>query len=60
MGVRAGGVTDLCCRLRILVLQEVVGHLRRPGHFTRMLQTWEEQIKDQAIILEDECEELEL
>ena len=57
MGVQANGVLSLRCR--ILVLQEVVGHLRRPSHFACMSQTKDKQIENQVIVLEDECGELQ-
>lgn len=43
----------------VAILQEIVGHLRRPGHFTGAVQSEDEQIKDEPIVLEDERRELE-
>jgi hypothetical protein len=39
-------------------LQEVVGKLRRTGHFARTLQAEDEQVEYETVILEDEGGEL--
>jgi hypothetical protein len=43
----------------VAILQEIVGHLRGPGHFTGAMQSEDEQVKDKPIVLEYECRELE-
>ena len=40
---------------RVSILQEVVGYLRRPSHFACTLQTKDEQIENQTVVLENKC-----
>lgn len=56
-GVQADRVASL--RGRIAVLEEVVRHLGRPGHFTCAVQSHDQQVEDQAVVLEHEGRELE-
>jgi hypothetical protein len=55
-GVQADGVTSLCSR--IAILQEVIGHLWRTGHFASLLQAKNEEITDKTVVLEDKGREL--
>ena len=50
-------MTCLCGR--VVVLQEVVRHLRRSCHFTRTLQAKDQQVEHQTLALEDEGRELQ-
>ncbi len=42
----------------IPILQEVVGHLRGSSHLAGSMETENEQIKDKAVVLEDESRKL--
>ena len=55
-GIQADGVTSLCSR--IAILQEVIRHLWRTGHFAGSLQAKNEEIKDKTVVLEDKGREL--
>ena len=44
---------------RVTVLQEVVGLLGWTSHFTRSLETENEKIQNETVVLEDESRELE-
>lgn len=46
-------------RHRVTVLEEVVGQLWRPCHFTCTLQAKDEEIEYEAVVLEDEGGELQ-
>lgn len=52
---------DRVRRLRVDVLecQEVVGHLRRTGHLWWSLQTQNQQVQHQTVVLHDEWGELQ-
>lgn len=43
----------------VLEAEEVVGHLRRPGHLTGPLQPQDQQVQHQAVVLHDERGELQ-
>ncbi len=55
--VQPNGMSGLC--RGVTVLEEVVRHLRRASHFTCSLQTEDEEVEYQAIVLEYESGELE-
>lgn len=44
---------------RVPELEEVVGHLRGSSHLARPLQSEDEQVEDESVVLEDERRELE-
>lgn len=44
---------------RITVLKEVVRHLWRTSHLAGALQTENQEIEDKAVVLENECRELQ-
>lgn len=55
-GVEANGMSGFGGT--ITVLEEVVRELQRTGHFTGTLEAEDEEIEDEAIVLEDESGEL--
>jgi hypothetical protein len=48
-----------CLGRRVPELEEVVRKLGRTGHLTRALETEDEEIEDETVVLEDERRELE-
>jgi hypothetical protein len=54
--VETDGVS--CLGRRIPELEEVVGHLRRSGHLARTLESEDEDVEDETVVLEDEGREL--